>query len=321
MHDDPPSLSPETASAHAASIATEVGKALSGKSEAIAMAVTALVARGHLLVEDVPGVGKTTLARALAKVLGVPFARLSCTSDLLPADVLGGSVYVPTPGGGATMTFRPGPVFTSVLLADELNRATPRTQSALLEAMEERRVSIEGETRPLPDPFFVVATQNPDELHGTYPLPDSQLDRFLLRISIGHPDRATERALLVSRRAEDPVGALRPVSNATELAQLQDAADRVRVDEAIVDYLHDVVLRTRKSAVLAQGASTRAVLATMRAVRALALVRGRTYATPDDAKDVVSPALAHRVRPIGDGGRLEAERALLEILDRVPVPT
>jgi MoxR-like ATPase len=324
MHDDPPavrSMPLPDASARAARVVKEVGRALTGKDEAIALAVTALVARGHLLIEDVPGVGKTTLARALAKAVGVPFARLSCTSDLLPADVLGGSVYLPQAGGGSSLVFRAGPVFTSVLLADELNRATPRTQSALLEAMEERRVTIEGETRPLPEPFFVIATQNPEELHGTYPLPESQLDRFLLRISLGHPDRKTERALLVSRRDADPVAALAAVLDPGELLAIQRASDEVRVDEAIVDYLHEVVLETRKSPVLAQGASTRAVLATMRAIRAHAVVCGRAFATPDDAQALVLPALAHRVRAAGDAGRAEAERAICEILGRIPVPT
>jgi MoxR-like ATPase len=312
-------LTSKDASAKAQALVEEIGKALEGKRAFVALAVTTLIAKGHLLIEDVPGVGKTTLARALAKVVGAPFRRVQFTSDLLPADVLGGSIYEGGRAGGA-LVFRPGPIFTSVLLADELNRSTPRTQSALLEAMEERHVSIEGETRPLPDPFFVVATQNPEELHGTYPLPESQLDRFLLRISLGHPDAVTERALLRDRRDEDPVSGVRSLLAEGELRAVQRAADEVKVDDAVIDYVHELVLATRQSALLSQGASTRAALAMMRAVRARALVEGRTFALPDDAKELAVAALAHRVRAQGEGGRLEASRAVMEILDRLPVP-
>lgn len=324
MHDGTPpptiTLTSEKASQRARELVDEIGRALEGKRDAVSLAVTALLGRGHLLIEDVPGVGKTTLARALAKVVGAPFRRVQFTSDLLPADVLGGSVYEGRSGGGGTLVFRPGPIFTSVLLADELNRSTPRTQSALLEAMEERRVSIEGETRELPDPFFVVATQNPEELHGTYPLPESQLDRFLLRISLGHPDEKTERDLLRVRRDADPVAALATVLAPGELGAIQRAVDAVKVDDAVVDYVHEIVLATRHSAMLSMGASTRAALAMMRAVRARALVEGRTFATPDDAKELALAALAHRVRPKDDGSRLDAARAVLEILERLPVP-
>ncbi|MFO0686283.1 MAG: MoxR family ATPase [Sandaracinus sp.] len=300
----------------------EVEKAIEGKREVVTLAVTALLARGHLLIEDVPGVGKTTLARALASAVGVPFRRIQFTSDLLPADVLGGSLYDPKNG---TLEFRPGPVFTSVLLADEVNRTTPRTQSALLEAMDERAVSIEGETRPLPEPFFVVATQNPEEFHGTYPLPESQLDRFLLRVAIGHPPAAVERKLLRERGASSPIDAVRPVVSRDELLGAQREVDEVRVDDVVLDYVHEIVLGTRKSPLLSLGASTRAALALARGIRAHALALGRTFATPDDVKALAVPALAHRVRPRempGDRAveREVAARAVREIVDAIPVP-
>ena len=303
-------------------LVAEVEKAIEGKRDVVELAVTALLARGHLLVEDVPGVGKTTLARALAKSLGVPFRRVQFTSDLLPADVLGGSLYDPKNG---TLEFRPGPIFTSVLLADEVNRTTPRTQSALLEAMDERAVSIEGETRPLPEPFFVVATQNPEEFHGTYPLPESQLDRFLLRVAIGHPPAAVERKLLRSRGAESPIDAIQPVITREELLATQREVDAIRVDDVVLDYVHEIILGTRKSTLLSLGASTRAALALGRAIRAHALVVGRTFVTPDDVKALAISALAHRVRPREMPGDRAAEReiaarAVREIIDAIPVP-
>ncbi len=316
-----PVSSAHAATAVARRLVDNVGLALAGKQEVAELAVTCLLARGHLLVEDVPGVGKTTLARALAKSLGVAFGRVQFTSDLMPADVLGGNVYL---SQRSEFEFRPGPVFTDILLADEVNRATPRTQSALLEAMEERQVSIEGRTHPLPEAFFVVATQNPADFYGTYPLPESQLDRFLLRLEIGYPPKEVERSLLGSRRNRDPVEALPSVVTREELVEAQRALDTVRIADVVLDYLHALVLETRTGDLFALGASTRAALALERAVRAFAAVRGRDHATPDDVKALVVHALAHRVRLRagldGQGDRLEAVRAMRLLLDRVPVP-
>ena len=309
----------------AARIVNNVGRVLEGKREVVSLAVVALLARGHLLVEDVPGVGKTTLARALAKSVGVSFKRLQFTSDLMPADVLGGSVLEAGARDGSTrFVFRPGPVFTNVLLADEINRTTPRTQSALLEAMDERRVSLDGRTHPLEEPFFVVATQNPEEFHGTYPLPESQLDRFLLRLRVGYPPPEVERLLLARRRGDDPTDALEAVCTREELLEAQRAVDRVRVDDAVLDYLHALILSTRSSTLLELGGSTRAALALERATRAHALVAGRIFALPDDVRAVAVATLAHRVRPAGarDGMAVAhaGERVIRELLAELAVP-
>jgi MoxR-like ATPase len=302
-------------------LADNVGRALEGKEDAVRMAVVALLARGHLLVEDVPGVGKTTLARALARSVGAVFRRVQFTSDLMPADVLGGSVYDPS---RSAFLFRPGPIFTQVLLADEINRTTPKTQSALLEAMEEGQVSIDGETHALGEPFFVVATQNPQDYYGTYPLPESQLDRFLVRMRIGYPAPEVERRVLGTRRGDDPVTALEPVVSVEELLEAQRAVDEVRVADPVLDYLHAMVLGTRAHPMLEVGASTRAALALERTTRAHALVSGRTHALPDDVQAVTVAVLAHRVRVAGsiDGAapRDDAERAVRELLASVPVP-
>jgi len=310
----------ESATAVAHALVANVERVLEGKRDVVELAVTTILAGGHLLVEDVPGVGKTTLARALAASLGVTFRRLQFTSDLMPSDVLGGNVYDPKSG---TFSFRPGPVFTHVLLADEINRTTPKTQSALLEAMDEGQVSVEGETHPLEDPFFVVATQNPEDFYGTYPLPESQLDRFLLRIHIGYPPADVERRILRERRGRDPLDAIESCVTVGELREARGALDLVRVEDVLLDYVHAIVLATRSTPALTLGASTRAALALERAVRARALVAGRSYAIPDDVQQLASPVLAHRVRVDSPDPRVateEAERVIEALLEEVEVP-
>ncbi len=302
-------------------ILRNVALALEGKPREIELAVVALLAGGHLLVEDVPGVGKTTLARALAASLGLEFRRIQFTSDLMPADVLGGSVFDAATG---RFDFRPGPIFTQVLLADEINRTTPKTQSALLEAMAERRVTIDGRTHALEAPFFVIATQNPEEFYGTYPLPESQLDRFFLRLRLGYPPPEVERALIARRRGEDPLETLAPVATREEVLAAQASVDAIRVEAPLYDYVHELALATRTSPLLELGASTRAVLALERAARAHALVLGRAFATPDDVKAVAVAALAHRVRVRGArdlaSDRTDAERVIRDLLSQIPVP-
>jgi len=318
----------QTSVAHISENATQLSQRLvenialvvRGKEHVIKLAVVSILARGHLLLEDVPGVGKTTLARALAASIGVSFRRLQCTSDLMPTDVLGGNVFNQSQG---TFEFRPGPIFTQVLLADEVNRTTPKTQSALLEAMDERQVSIDGETHRLEEPFFVAATQNPQEFYGTYPLPESQLDRFLVRLSIGYPPPGVEREVL-NRRGADPVQQLEPVMTAAELRHVQQAVDAVKVDDAIVDYLHRIIIATRSTPLLSVGVSTRGALGFERAARALALVEGRSYVLPDDVKALAGPVLAHRVKVsgavAGTAVRDDAQRVIRELLTVVAVP-
>jgi MoxR-like ATPase len=298
-----------------------VGRALVGKPEAVRLAVIGLLARGHILIEDVPGVGKTTLAAALARSIGAGFQRIQFTSDMLPSDVLGVSVWEPKRG---EFVFKPGPLFTNIVLADEINRTTPKTQSSLLEAMNEAQVSLDHSTYPLPHPFMVLATQNPREYEGTYPLPESQLDRFLLRIRIGYPDAGDEKAVL--RGTEAPVPArLQPVLTVQEVLDLQAAADRVRADEAVLDYVVAIVTATRRSPLLSLGVSPRGSLALLRAARARALAEGRDYLVPDDVKDLAVPALAHRVMVRGrmgapGPGDMDGAAAIHAILQDIPVP-
>jgi len=294
-----------------------------GKRDVVRLAVAALFARGHILFEDVPGVGKTTLARALAAALGLEFRRVQFTSDLLPSDVIGVSVYNPSTREFET---RPGPLFANILLGDEINRAPPRTQSGLLEAMQEGRVTIGERTYDLPRPFLVLATQNPLEHHGTYPLPESQLDRFLMRLAIGYPEEASERQILLgSVGSDDPVSAIEPILGREDVLALQARVEQVHADPSIVDYLMRIVRATREDARLRIGASPRGAIALFRAARAHALVDRRTYVVPDDVRRLVVPCLAHRLIPQGTlsptaDAHEEAAVLLEEIADRIPVP-
>ena len=295
--------------------------ALEGKAEAVELALVALLARGHLLIEDVPGVGKTTLARALARAVGGDLKRVQFTSDLLPSDVLGVSVYDQR---SSEFVLRQGPVFANVLLADEINRASPRTQSALLEAMNEGQVSLDGQTIPLPDPFLVIATQNPQDFAGTFPLPESQLDRFLLRIRIGYAPPQVEMRLILEGNV-DPVRDVPVILDPQRLVALQRDVDRVALDGALGNYLQAVILATRSAPSLSLGVSTRGAIALARAARARALIRGRTYCIADDIHDLAVPVLAHRVRLSAHAegympSREECEAAVRDIVARVPVP-
>jgi MoxR-like ATPase len=278
--------------------------------------VACLLAGGHLLIEDVPGVGKTTLAHALARTFGLQFSRVQFTSDLMPSDLSGVSVYE---RGQEAFVFHPGPVFAQVLLADEINRASPKTQSALLEAMEEKQVTVEGATRALPSPFFVIATQNPHDQLGTYALPESQLDRFLMRISLGYPDRAAERQLLAGADRRDMVEHLQPLLAAGELAQLQQAVLQVHAAGPLLDYVQDLIAATRSGRWFLQGLSPRAGVALVRAAQAQALICGRDYVAPDDVQAVLPQTVAHRLIPVSDAGRgaVEQVRAMIEA---VPLP-
>jgi len=296
-----------------------VQKVFLGKPEAVQMAAVALLADGHVLIEDVPGVGKTILARALARSIDCRFKRIQFTPDLLPSDILGVSVFNVQKEG---FEFKPGPIFANIILADEINRTTPRTQSSLLEAMNDFQVSLDGITRPLDRPFMVMATQNPFEFEGTYALPESEVDRFLIRISIGYPSQEDEREILMQRQTEDPLDRLTPAMSAEDVLGLQARARAVRIDDALLDYLLKIVDGTRQSDRIELGASPRASIFLMRAAQACALLDGREYCLPDDIKRMASPVLAHRlILARGQTGGDEAvTAALLEVLDAVPVP-
>ncbi len=305
----------ENLRARARKLLAAIDAVVLGKQRAVRLAVCALLGRGHLLIEDVPGVGKTTLAHALAAVAGLDWQRIQFTSDLLPADILGVSVYDREQGA---FRFHPGPVFSHLVLADEINRATPKTQSALLEAMEEQQVTIEGETHRLADPFFVIATRNPLEQAGTYPLPESQLDRFMLQISLGYPDPATERALLMGEDRRRLLARMAPVCDAATVLSMQDAVEAVHASETLVGYLEAIVQWTR-SGRFHLGLSPRAALALLRAARAWAWLEGRDMVLPEDLQAVLAAGLAHRLQP-QDGSRIEPEALAREIIESVPLP-
>lgn len=299
-----------------------IARAIYGKEEAIQLALITLLARGHLLIEDVPGVGKTTLAQALAKSFHCTFQRIQFTSDLLPSDVLGVSVYNPE---SREFEFRPGPIFANVVLADEINRTTPRTQSALLEAMNEAQVTVDGKTLQLPHPFLVIATQNPVEHHGTYPLPESQLDRFLMRIKMGYPSHETEREILRKHIHDDSLAALEPIAGVSDVLEMQEAVARVKVDSSLHDYALEIVNRTRKTEQLALGVSPRGTLMLQRAAQARAFLDGRDYCLPDDFKQLAVAVFSHRVVASSRHASLQkksetTESVLREIVDSVRVP-
>ena len=300
-------------------IVANISNVIVGKSDCLELLLVGILAEGHVLLEDVPGIGKTLIAKALAKSLGGSFKRVQFTPDLLPSDITGFSVYNQQTG---QMEFRSGPVMTNVLLADEINRTIPRTQSSLLESMEERQVTVDGKTLPLPSPFFVIATQNPIELEGTFPLPEAQLDRFLLKLKVGYPDQEEEMAILERFREADPLSQLQAIASPEQFIELQQSRKKIGVSESLRQYITDLVTATRKHDSLRYGASPRGALALMRAGQALAGMRGRGYVLPDDIKYLAGPVLSHRLI-LEDAERLRgetAERYLAQILEEVPVP-
>ena len=310
------------AQAKIAALHDNIERVICGKSEAVTLAMVTLLARGHLLIEDVPGVGKTTLAHSFARSLNCSFKRIQFTSDLLPSDIIGLSVFNQH---SREFEFRAGPVFANIVLADEINRTTPKTQSSLLEAMNDAQVSVENHTHPLPRPFMVIATQNPVEYQGTFPLPESQLDRFLIRLHMGYPNAEDEKRILTARRVVGRADEIGPVLTAEEVLALQEEAGRVTMDDALTDYLMAIVTATRSRPDLDLGVSTRGAVFLYRAAQAMALVEGRTYCLPDDVKRLVIPVFAHRivVNPgIESFGRRtdDAKDILTEILEQVPVP-
>ena len=296
-----------------------IARTIKGKQETIELAVVALLAEGHLLIEDVPGVGKTTLGHALARSLDCNFHRIQFTSDLLPSDVLGVSVFNPRI---QEFEFKQGPIFANIILADEINRTTPKTQSALLEAMNENQVTIENVTYPLPRPFMVIATQNPVEHHGTYPLPESQLDRFMMKIEVGYPDASAEKEILKRFSNGNSRQTLHPVLNPAEVLELQEESHKVHTDESLVDYMIHLVNRTRNHPDIELGISPRGTVALFRAAQTLALVEGRSFVIPDDIKRLALPVFGHRLAMVRTGNRIHADArtVLNDLLDATPIP-
>ncbi len=296
---------------------SQINRIILGKERQIRLALACILARGHLLIEDLPGMGKTTLAHVLARSLGLDFQRIQFTSDLLPADILGVSVFDREDG---TFHFHPGPIFSQVILADEVNRATPKTQSALLEAMEERQVTVEGQTRPLPEPFFVIATQNPFHQVGTFPLPESQLDRFLMRIDLGYPDGAAERELLRGRDRRALLDELRPVLTPDELMALQERVQAIHASDALIDYVQSLVEHTRRSPAFTLGLSPRAGLALLHAARAWALMNNRGMVLPEDVQAVLSAVVGHRLRGVSEAAGQGGEDPGIALRESVAIP-
>ena len=297
-------------------IVTSISSVLIGKEQEVRVALTCLLARGHLLIEDLPGLGKTTLANAMARVLGLDFNRIQFTSDLLPADIVGVSVYEKAEGA---FRFLPGPVFCQLLLADEINRTTPKTQSALLEAMAEGQVTVEGKTRDLPNPFFVVATQNPIQHSGTFPLPESQLDRFLMRVSLGYADQASEKMILTDGDPRARIKELQPLLTIKELLAMQDEVDQVSVAEPVIDYLQRLIQYTRTSGIFEFGLSTRAALAILQSAKAYALLDGRTFVIPEDIQAVFPAVADHRLQGSGRGHDSGSRVLIDKVLDSVDI--
>ena len=299
-----------------ANILARAGEIILGKDRQIRMAMCCILARGHLLIEDVPGVGKTTLSHVLASLLGLQYQRIQFTSDLLPADVVGVSIF---DRDSSTFRFHPGPIFSQVILADEINRASPKAQSALLEAMEEHQVTADGETMKLPEPIFVIATQNPSHQIGTFPLPESQLDRFLMRIRLGYPDKAAERALLKGEDRRDLIARITTAMSVEELTSLQKDVAKIYVSDALLDYVQALVLHSRDSAHFEMGLSPRAGLALLRAAQSWALMSGRSQVLPEDVQTVVPAVVGHRLRPVTGGDNKILDPAQ-ELIRAVPIP-
>jgi MoxR-like ATPase len=298
-------------------VINQISGIILGKTPQIRMALTCLLARGHLLIEDVPGMGKTILSHALAVTLGLQFRRIQFTSDMLPADILGVSVYDKT---SASFKFHPGPIFSHLVLADEINRATPKTQSALLEAMEEHQATVEGETRPLPSPFFVIATQNPMDQIGTFPLPESQLDRFLMCIHLGFPEKDAERMLLKGDDRRDMIAGLSSCLTADQLRELQEGVKHIHVSDALFDYLQAILAHTRESRRFRMGLSPRAGLALLHSAQAWALIEGRDHVVPEDVQAVLAAVVNHRLQPVAESAQISDEDLAAELLRLVPIP-